>query len=392
MRLLHTSDWHLGRRLGSQSRLDDQFARIAEIAGYVEAEGVDLVLVAGDVFDELRMTGLSTIVERLAGALRRPLDLGVQVVFVSGNHDRDQVFALLQNLKSLVSPDRSSQVHFIDQPELLSMQLRTREKLELVALPYPTVDRYGLDPSQWSSLEEKHRRLAEAVRKRMRELAARAVKGVPTILCGHLLLAGVRGGYCANEHEEVQIDPKLPPGFAYVALGHIHRPEVVDQDGNVRYSGSLERMDQGEAFDTKSVVLVEIRPGHRVAARPLPLRPRALARIVAGTREELEARRSELTDPDETLVSVRIELRRDRSLRELLAAAHELFPRLYGHEVDYIDASVEPAPTPGFIRPDPGETVRAYLNERLKDDPEREELLELASRLLADEPRDRAGS
>lgn len=383
MRLLHTSDWHLGRRLGSQSRLDDQFARIVEIAAYVESQEVDLLLVAGDVFDELGMSGLSTIVQRLAGALRRPLELGVQVVFVAGNHDRGQVFALLQNLKALVAPERSSQVHFVDEPKVMSLQLRTGQAIELVLLPYPTAYRYDLDPSEWSSLEEKHRRLAETVRLHLRNLTGQLVAGVPAVLCGHLLLAGVRGGYCVTEHEEVPIH--LPPGFAYVALGHIHRPQIVGEDPNVRYSGSLERMDQGEAFEQKSVVLVDISAGGPVIAHTLPLQARALARVVAGTREELKAKRDELADPDETLVFVRLNLRRDRSLRELLAAAHEFFPRMYGHDVEYVDEDIEPAPTPGFIRSDPRETVRAYLSEILKDDPELDDLLALVSDLLGDE-------
>src|ERR1700682_1168512 len=269
VRILHTSDWHLGRQLGTQSRLDDQFARIAEISTYIEREHVDLLLVAGDVFDERSMIGLRAITQRLAAALRKPLELGVTVVFVAGNHDRGQVFALLQSLKQLVAPEHASLVHFVDQPQVLALQLRGDAALDLVVLPYPMPDRYGLDSGTWPSLEVKHRVLAEAVRARLRELTTRTRRNVPSVLCGHLLLEGVRGGHCANEPEEIPIDPMLPLGFAYVAFGHIHRPQALDEGGTVRYSGSLERMDQGEAAEAKSVVLVEIGPGERVVATTL---------------------------------------------------------------------------------------------------------------------------
>lgn len=385
VRILHTSDWHLGMTLGSQSRLDDQFSRIAEIAAYVERERVDLLLVAGDVFEERSMSGISTITRRLAEALRRPLELGVTVVFVAGNHDRGVVFSLLQSLKALVAPEHAALVHFVQDPQLLQVELRGGMPIDLVLLPYPTADRYGLDPSTWPSLDAKHRMLADAVRTRLREFVGAARRGVPRVLCGHLLLAGVQGGHCEREDEEIPVDPTLAPGFAYVALGHIHKPISLDDPGTVRYSGSLERMDQGEASDSKSVVLVQIEE-RAVEVRILPLHSRALAKVSGSTRAQLEQRRAELADPDGTLVHATLQLRRDGSLRDLLADAQQVFPLLYGHEVDYVDEPVEPLPGTSFIRADPLETARAYLGEVLAGDPDRDDLVALLEELTAEGP------
>jgi exonuclease SbcD len=385
VRILHTSDWHLGMTLGSQNRLDDQFARIAEITAYVERERVDLLLVAGDVFEERSISGLSEITRRLAVALRRPLELGVTIVFVAGNHDRGVVFSLLQSLKALVAPEHASLVHFVQDPQLLQVQLRGGAPVDLVLLPYPTADRYGLDPSTWPSLDAKHQMLADAVRTRLRDLAGNGRRGVTRVLCGHLLLAGVKGGHCEREDEEIPVEPSLPPGFAYVALGHIHKPVSLDDQGTVRYCGSLERMDQGEARDAKSVVLVQIEED-AVEARVLPLHPRALAKVSGGTRAQLEQRRTEIADPDGTLVFATLQLRRDTSLRDLLADAQQIFPLLYGHDVDYLDEPIEPLPGTSFMRADPLETTRAYLGEVLAGDPDRDELLALLEDIVADDP------
>jgi exonuclease SbcD len=371
--------------LGSQSRLDDQFARIAEITAHLERERVDLLLVAGDVFEERGMSGISTITRRLATALRRPLELGVTVVFVAGNHDRGVVFSLLQSLKALVAPEHAGLVHFVQDPQLLQVQLRGGVPIDLILLPYPTADRYALDPSTWPSLDAKHRMLADAVRSRLRDLAAAGRRGVPRVLCGHLLLAGVKGGHCEREDEEIPVDPTLPPGFAYVALGHIHKPISLDNRGTVRYCGSLERMDQGEARDSKSVVLVQIEED-AVEIRVLPLHPRALAKVSGATRAQLEQRRAELADPDGTLVHATLQLRRDSSLRDLLADAQQVFPLLYGHDVDYLDEPIEPVPATSFIRADPLETARAYLGEVLAGDSDRDDILALLEEVAAEGP------
>lgn len=382
MRILHTGDWHLGATLGTQSRLDDQFDRIGEITAYIESEGIDLVLVAGDVFEERTMSGLKAIVHRLSMALRRPLELGATIVFVAGNHDRTLVFGLLQSLRTLVAPEHASRVHFVDTPRVLPLDLRDGKAVDLVLLPYPTADRYGLDPSRWPSLDAKHRDLAESVKTAVRQLPLEARRGVPRILCGHLLLSGVHGGRCEREQEEIPIDPDLPPGFAYVGLGHIHKPEMVIADGTVRYAGSLERMDAGEASDAKSVVIVDIEGG-KVSTRTLPLHPLAIERISASSAAELEARKAELPDPEGSLVHVQLQLRRDDSLRELLAHARALFPRMYGHDVDHLDAPIELRARQGFIRSSPDETCRAYFDEVLKDDPDRDDLLALLDEVLS---------
>lgn len=386
IRFLHTSDWHLGNRLGTQDRLSDQLARLREIVAHIERESVDVLLVAGDIFSErLERDGLARIVEHLAALLRPLVTNGLQVVLLAGNHDREHVFVLLQALKELVAPDAASRVHFIDRPMLLQLAARD-ERVQLVLLPYPTAERYDLAAGQWTSQDQKRTVLADALRERMDELARDAGKstGVPTVLVGHFLLAGVQGGMCVNEQEDVPIQSGDLPTYAYIALGHIHRAQSV-RGPNIRYSGSIERMDQGESADTKEVVLVELAPKRKAVIRSLPLDATPLARIEATSEEDLQQKHAELIEPDRTLVALRLVLTRDQSVRALKALAERLFPRLYDTDIRFLEDARTEALTTFTARADVSSTVRDYLTGALKDDADAPAILALADELLAEQ-------
>lgn len=386
IRLLHTSDWHLGARLGTQDRLPDQIARLGEIVAYAEREDVHVLLVAGDIFSErLDRDGLAKIVEHLAVLLRPLVTRGVQVVFLAGNHDRAHVFVLLHALKELVAPEASTRVFFVDRPELLQLTFGD-ERVQLVLLPYPTAERYDLAAGQWMSLDQKRTILSDALRERMDELSREASKntGVPTVLVGHFLLAGVQGGMCVNEQEDVPIQSGDLPTYAYIALGHIHKAQHV-RTPSIRYCGSIERMDQGEAADAKEVVLIELAAKRPPLVRSLPLQATPFARIEATSEEDLERWRGDLADPDRTLVALRLLLRRDQSVRALKSAAERFFPRLYDTDIRFVEDARAEALTTFTARADVASTVRAYLTDTLKDDPDAPSLIQMADQLLAEQ-------
>ena len=86
MRILHTSDWHLGRSFKTVPLLDEQVGFVDQVVDIVDSEGVDLVVIAGDVFD--RALPPAEAVEAWYGALERVVDAGAQVVGIAGNHDQ----------------------------------------------------------------------------------------------------------------------------------------------------------------------------------------------------------------------------------------------------------------------------------------------------------------
>jgi exonuclease SbcD len=389
MRLLHTGDWHLGARLGNQDRLPDQLGRLEEICRYLDEEEVDVLLVAGDVFDEHRSEALARIIARLARLLRPRIEAGMWAVFIAGNHDREHVFPLIRGLQELVTAEGSPRVVFTERPALVPVTTRSGEQVQLMLLPYPTPTRYDLpDPSKagWPSPDAKRQALAEALRERIGELSreARLTPGVPVVLCGHFLVRGVREGfYQLSEQEDVPVEPADLPSYVYIALGHIHKPQIVGAP-YIRYCGSLERMDRGEADDRKMVLLADVGREGLHDLTELPLNATPFAHVVAASEDDLERAAKELLEPERTLVSLSLDLSPDEPVGPLLARARALFPRLWAPpEIRLLETAGPPAP-PAIDRRDVVGTVRSYLREALAEDPDREELLRLAEELLGE--------
>jgi DNA repair protein SbcD/Mre11 len=389
VKILHTSDWHLGARIGRVDRADDAFARITELTEVIDEEQVDLLLVAGDVFDETRTLPLGGLIRRLASLLRPRIADGMRAVFLAGNHDREPVFALLQAASDLFGPGTADQVTFVQRPALL--QVPSRDGTEAVALgcvPYPNHFRFDLETRSWPGPEVRNRELADAVRSRTTELveeAAARCAGLPTIMAAHLLVRGAKstaGIYCLTEAEDIPVERGDLPMWDYVALGHIHKPQDMGHP-NIRYSGSIERMDLGEANDTKSAVIVEVN-GHGSARHHMvTLNATPFASIQASTEADLLAQREELPDPDRTLVSLTLAIDGTESVTALVARAHELFPRLYREpEISRTMTLGAGAGVSGFDRSDVAGTVRSYLQQQLAGDPDAEQVLALADELL----------
>ncbi len=386
MRILHTGDWHLGARLGTQDRLDDQFDRLEELCRYIDQHEVDVLLVAGDVFDEYRSEALARIIARLARLLTPRIEAGLSCVFIAGNHDREHVFPLLRGLQELVAPGGQHRVIFAHRPALAQVSSRSGETMQLVLLPYPTPVRYDLADQRWPSPDAKRQALAEAARDRIQELAQEAKqdgRGLPTVLCGHFLVRGVREGlYQLTEQEDVPVERGDLPAYAYVALGHIHKSQTVGAP-YVRYSGSIERMDRGEALDRKQALLVELGRSGLHGVKELPLDATPFAHVQASSEAGLEAAAAGMAQPQRTLVSLSLSLRREQSLGALQARARQLFPRLYGPpEVRWVDGPAPARPDLEVDRRDVPGTVRSYLRMAVKDDPDAEALLQAAEELL----------
>lgn len=384
MRILHTADWHLGARLGSEDRIGDQLARLEEIATLLDSEEVDLLLVAGDVFDEHRSETLSKIVSRLARLLKPRIEGGLNVVFVAGNHDREHVFPLLRGLQDLVSFGEDRRVIFAQRPSIEKVTSQSGDALQLVLVPYPTQFRYDLADERWPAPDAKRTALAAAVRERLSHLQKEAAgEHLPTVMCGHLLIRGASGGtYELTEQEDVPLEAGDLPSYAYVALGHIHKAQQVGVP-HFRYCGSIERMDRGEADDVKSVTLVDINDSGLEGIREVVLDATPFANLTASSAADLQSAADELADVDRTLVSLTLELKGDQSLGLLHAAARKLFRRMYrAPEIRWLDRPVETRPQMTMERIDVAGTVRRYLKEALKDDAEKDSLLSLADSLL----------
>lgn len=392
MKILHTSDWHLGARIGRLDRADDAFARITELAALIDEEGVDLLLVAGDVFDETRTHQLGGLLRRLGDILAPRIADGLHAVFLAGNHDKESVFPFLNAAKELFGAGAAERVAFVERPSVIEVPSRTGgDAVAVVCVPYPTHFRYDLEARGWPSRDVRNRELADAVRARITQLteeAARRCAGLPTVMAAHLLIRGAdigHGTYCLTEAEDIPVERGDLPAWDYVALGHIHKPQDMGHP-NIRYSGSIERMDLGEAGDHKGAVLVEVAGRGKVTHRTVELAATPFAAIEASNETELRERHAEMDDPLHTLVSLTLAIDGTESVTGLVAKAHELFPRLYREpEIRRSIAATNATGTYGLDRTDVAGTVRRYLETRLGDDADTKPVIALAEELLASE-------
>ncbi len=268
MKILHTSDWHLGKKLGRFDRTDEYREVLDEVAEIANREEVDLVVNSGDVFDrpipgmEDLSLGLEALV-RLTDGGRRP------VVAIAGNHDSPDLFDVLAQF---LAPRNVHLVGNVKKPKEGGMlNLKTPGGRALVAC-FPFL-REGRLVNLWDPVDERRKEFADRVMEISNEYAeqAREAAGTDavTILVAHFLVDGAkvqrgapRGERPLHMTQAFAANPQaIPPGPQYVAMGHIHNPQSITGAPAAEYAGSLLEMDFGEAGEQKRVVIVDVKPG-----------------------------------------------------------------------------------------------------------------------------------
>jgi exonuclease SbcD len=229
LRILHTSDWHLGRSFKKESLSDEQGRFVDQVVGVVKSEGVDLVVVAGDVFD--RALPPAEAVEEWYRALERIVDTGAQVVGIAGNHDQGERIEIPPRLLREGVVIRGSR-----EPGVVTLEF---DDGPLLVAPIPFLDPFlarGLSDGEGAAT---HQSVLEGSLARVRKDVERSPR---SLVVSH---AFVRGGLeSESERSLLQIggaelvDASVFEGYSYVALGHLHRPQIVGGDERVAYCGS----------------------------------------------------------------------------------------------------------------------------------------------------------
>lgn len=299
MKILHTSDWHLGRTLHKVDLHEHQAAFLDWLVDLVEAEGVDVVVIPGDVYD--RAVPAVSSVTLLDRALARLADTGATVVLTSGNHDSPERLGfgrslmragihLLTDLPAIEHPvsveDEHGEVLFFGLPYLEPDRARTE------------LAREGEEP-----LPRSHEAVTRAALDRVRERAA-ARPGARTVVLAHTF---VTGGEASDSERDLSVGgvDSVPAGVLggidYLALGHLHGCQDLTRSVGAPawYSGSPLAFSFSERSHRKSVLLVELgAPGADGERAEVDVRrietpvPRRLTEL-RGTLEEILARRDE---------------------------------------------------------------------------------------------------
>jgi DNA repair protein SbcD/Mre11 len=251
MRILHTSDWHLGRSFHREGMLDAQSAFVDHVVEVVAAERVDLVVVSGDVFD--RALPPVDAVELASDALRRLLSARVRVVLTSGNHDSAPRLGFASELIDAAG------VHVRTDPRTVGRAIVIPDAHGDVAvhgLPYLEPD---LVRDTWGLDGRSHQAALDEAMRRVRDDLGRRSAGTRSVVLAH---AFVTGAAPSDSERDITVGGVSHVGLStfdgvdYVALGHLHGRHTLSE--SVRYSGSPLAYSFSEAAHRKGSWLVDL--------------------------------------------------------------------------------------------------------------------------------------
>jgi len=293
VKILHTSDWHVGKILKGLDRYDEHMAVLRSIVQTARDEDVDVVLVAGDLFETAAPTAKAQgLVMRTLLALRED---GRQVVVIAGNHDNQ---ALVDAVYRPVLAELGLQVLGTPKrPEsggLVTLSARDGQMINVAALPFLS-HRYAVRAAEVLLHETAEhaldygRRVADIVRLLTAGFSPDAVN---VVMMHGTLLGGRRGG--GERDVQTTLDYELsasifPATAHYVALGHLHRQQEIPGPCPIFYSGSPLAIDFGEEANEPVVLIVTAAPGIRADARPVPVAGGRRLRTLRGTLEQVIA-------------------------------------------------------------------------------------------------------
>ena len=288
MKLLHTSDWHLGARLGRHDRMPDQRDALHGLLEIAQDVRPDLILHTGDLFDAFRPPYPAL---RLGvRALNQMAEIAPTLV-VRGNHDSPELF---QVIDELVGTGSSRRLRLVVEPTVEEYPEIASEPVAVACVPFipagAVVD-YASD--EHTRFEGNY---ADGIRTVNSRLFAEAEKraghrGI-VLYAAHLHLHGAKPGNSERRltvGEDYAAHPEGLQRALYSAFGHIHDPQLLPGGAATgRYAGSLVPLDFGEATQAKEAVVVRIdNDGVHVRSRRLPTTGRPLTQF-AGTLDELE--------------------------------------------------------------------------------------------------------
>jgi DNA repair protein SbcD/Mre11 len=405
MRILHTADWHLGDRLGRINRTAELRRAVERIAAFCETEGVEVLLVAGDIFsDRCGHDGLRDAIEHLQRTFLPFLRRGGTIVALTGNHDHEGFCQTLTHTLNLAAPAPVVQGDLVPRgrlylavaPSFFRLKGRDGEEVQFVLMPYPTPARYLDGAGRFASFEQKNRALQDAYVARLAAIQADPAfrADVPSVLGAHIHVQGavLSTPFRMSEAESIIFpEAAVPDGWAYVALGHIHQPQCLMRRPHVRYSGSIQRLDLGEKDDQKGAVLFDVDAGGlRNPPAWLPIEAAPIDRVtIANPSEDLPRLRQRY--PAAVPDLVRYELAYtpgvDR-LEELLREIEAIFPNWYDRECRVAGAA-DPT-TSAAVAAAPHRSVHdvvtGYLREQLDGQSDRDAVLAMAEEFLAEDP------
>lgn len=304
MRIIHTSDWHLGQYFYTKSRAVEHQAFLHWLIEQIVRHQVDALIVAGDLFDSGSPPSYAReMMNRFVVDLQ---PTGCQLVVLAGNHD--SVATLNESRELLACLNTRVIASAQDNPARQVLRLDDRQGRPgalLCAIPFLRPrDILRSQPDQ--SGDEKQQALLDAITAHYRQCYRQACQlrdslalPLPIIATGHLTTLGVTASESVRDIYIGSLDAfpaqAFPPAD-YIALGHIHRPQRVAKSEHIRYSGSPIALSFDELGHDKSVYLVDFQQGELVGVEALPVPVTQPMRLLSGELPDIERQLAALAD------------------------------------------------------------------------------------------------
>jgi DNA repair protein SbcD/Mre11 len=290
VKLLHTADWHVGKTVKGQSRLEEHRAVLGDIVRIADSERTDLVLVAGDVYETAAPNP-----DAEALVLQTLLDLretGAKVVVIGGNHDNPHRFEAVRPLFAALGVTVMGMPRRPEDGGVIELECAGGDSARIAMLPFCS-QRSVIRTAQLMELDAGQ--LAGAYDERMRQVIAHLTRGFTddavNIVTAHGMVTGAAlggGERSAQTYMDYWIGAAAFPAHAhYVALGHVHRTQQVGGAAPIWYSGSPIQVDFGDRDQQTVVLLVEATPSTPAQLREVAVTGGRNLRTVRGDLEQL---------------------------------------------------------------------------------------------------------
>ncbi|MFB4165882.1 exonuclease SbcCD subunit D [Alteribacillus sp. JSM 102045] len=270
MRMLHTADWHLGRTLEGRSRLPEHIAFFEELETIIKDEKIDVLLMAGDVFDSVNPPAAAEelFYDTIASLSKK---YNIPIIIIAGNHDHPERLAAARKMA------RNQGIYILGYPGKESLTVPVKEEvLQIGALPYPSESRMQAVFTRSSEEQSLRNAYNDQIKNIFKQLTHSFKKEHVCIAMSHIFVAG---GASSDSERPIEVGGaytvspySLPDNVQYTALGHLHRPQNIHQaKGMARYSGSPLAFSFSETGYSKSVTIVDIKAQHTPSIKEIPL-------------------------------------------------------------------------------------------------------------------------
>ncbi|HDT0721131.1 TPA: exonuclease subunit SbcD [Proteus mirabilis] len=302
MRIIHTSDWHLGQYFFTKTRAQEHQQFLDWLLEQIREQQVDAVIVAGDIFDTGSPPSYAReLYNRFVVAIR---DTQCQLIILGGNHDSVATLNESKSLLACLNTTVIANVHTeTPQAPIILYQKNHTPGALLCAIPYLR-PRDMINSKSGQSGAEKQGALKEAIADYYQrqyqaalDLREQLNVNIPIIATGHLTTIGAS---VSDSVREIYIgtleafNATLFPPFDYIALGHIHRPQRVNKSGHIRYSGSPIPLSFDESAQQKSVCLIDFEQDKLAEMTLLPIPEFQLLRTLSGSLQEIATQLEQL--------------------------------------------------------------------------------------------------